>query len=346
MGEFNSDDHYIYYCGQESLTRNDVAAIVNKRVWNAVLGCSLKNDRMISVRFQGKPFNTTVIQVYVPTTNAKEAEVERFCEDLQDLALMHKKVILFLKGMECKSRESRDTWSNRKIWPWSTKWSRAETNKTLPRECTGHSKQHNWWNHLEITAWSSCGCRWPLTIWPIDHWPDGQYWNQIDYILCSQRWRNSIQSAKTRPGSDCGSDHQLLIAKFGLKLKKVGKTTRPFAAAAAAKLPQSCLTLCDPTDGSPPGSPIPGILQARTLEWVAIFFSNAWKWKVKAKTLSRVWLLATSWTAAYQVPPSMGFSRQEYWSGSPLPSPTRPFRYELNQIPYYYTVEVINRFGD
>ena len=93
------------------------------------------------------------------------------------------------------------------------------------------------------------------------------------------------------------------------------------SAAAAAKSLQSCLTLCDPRDGSPPGSPIPGILQVRTLEWVAISFSNAWKWKVKVKLLSRVWLLATPWTAAYQAPPSMGFSRQEYWSGVPLPSP-------------------------
>ena len=91
--------------------------------------------------------------------------------------------------------------------------------------------------------------------------------------------------------------------------------------AAAAKLLQSCLTLCDPRDGSPPGSPVPGILQERTLEWVAIAFSNAWKWKVKVKSLSRVRLLVTPWTAAYQAPPSMGFSRQEYWSGVPLPSP-------------------------
>ena len=87
-----------------------------------------------------------------------------------------------------------------------------------------------------------------------------------------------------------------------------------------AKSLQSFLTLCDPTDGSPPGSAILGILQARTLEWVAISFSNAWKWKVKVKSLSRVQLLVTPWTAAYQVPPSMGFSRQEYWSGVPLPS--------------------------
>ena len=93
------------------------------------------------------------------------------------------------------------------------------------------------------------------------------------------------------------------------------------AAAAAAKLLQSCPTLCDPIDGSPPGSPVPGILKARTLEWVVISFSNAWKWKVKVKSLSRVWLLATPWTAANQAPPSMGFSRQEYWSGVPFPSP-------------------------
>ena len=93
------------------------------------------------------------------------------------------------------------------------------------------------------------------------------------------------------------------------------------AAAAAAVSLQSCPTLCDPIDSSPPGSPIPEILQARTLEWVAISFSNAWKWKVKVKSLSCVWLLATPWTAAYQAPLSMGFSRQEYWSGVPLPSP-------------------------
>ena len=93
------------------------------------------------------------------------------------------------------------------------------------------------------------------------------------------------------------------------------------SAAAAAKSLQSCPTLCDPIDSSPPGSAVPGILRARILEWVAISFSNAWKWKVKVKSLSRVRLLATPWTAAHQAPPSMGFSRQEYWSGVPLPSP-------------------------
>ena len=93
------------------------------------------------------------------------------------------------------------------------------------------------------------------------------------------------------------------------------------AAAAAAKSLQSCPTLCDPIDGSPPGSPIPGIPQARTLEWVAISLSYAWKWKVKGKSLSHVRLLATPWTAAYQAPPFIGFARQEYWSGVPSPSP-------------------------
>ena len=94
-------------------------------------------------------------------------------------------------------------------------------------------------------------------------------------------------------------------------------------AAAAAKSLQSCPTLCNPIDGSPPGSPVPGILQARTLEWAAISFSNAWKGKVKVKSLSRVQLLATPWTAAYQAPPSMGSVRQKYWSGVPLPSPIK-----------------------
>jgi len=100
MGEFNSDDHYIYYCGQESCRRNGVALIINRRVRNAVLGYNIKNDRVISVCFQGKPFNITVIQVYAPTTKAEEAEVDQFYEDLQDLLeLTKKKDILFINGI-------------------------------------------------------------------------------------------------------------------------------------------------------------------------------------------------------------------------------------------------------
>ena len=108
MGEFNSDDHYIYYCGQESLRRNGVD-MVNQRVQNAVLGCNLKNNRMISVHFQGKPFNITVIQAYALTSNAEEAEVERFYEDLQDLSELtpKKRCPFHYRGLECKSRKSR-----------------------------------------------------------------------------------------------------------------------------------------------------------------------------------------------------------------------------------------------
>ena len=111
MGEFNSDDHYIYYCGQESLRRNGVANTVNRAVRNVVLGCNLKNERMISLRFQGKPFNITVIQVYALTSNAVEAEVEQFFEDLQDLLELTPKkgCILHHRGLECEHRKSRDT---------------------------------------------------------------------------------------------------------------------------------------------------------------------------------------------------------------------------------------------
>ena len=121
MGEFNSDDHYIYYCGQEFLRRNGVAFIVKKRVWNAVLQCSLKNDKMISVRFPGKPFNITVIQHYAPTTNAEEAEVEWLFEDFQDLQELtpkKKRCPFHHGGLKWKSRKSRDQFSSvTKLYP-------------------------------------------------------------------------------------------------------------------------------------------------------------------------------------------------------------------------------------
>jgi len=111
----------------------------------------------------------------------------------------------------------------------------------------------------------------------------------------------------------------------------------------AAKSLQSCPTLCDPIDGGPPGSPVPGILQTRTLEWVAISFSSAWKGKVKVKSLSRFQLFATPWTAAYQAPPSMGFSRQEYWSGVPLPSPQFIYRdHQINHKTKFPVIPAIN----
>uniref|UniRef100_A0A8B9XFX8 Endonuclease/exonuclease/phosphatase domain-containing protein n=1 Tax=Bos mutus grunniens TaxID=30521 RepID=A0A8B9XFX8_BOSMU len=215
MGEFNSDDHYIYYCGQESLRRNGVAIMVNKRVQNAVLACNLKNDRMISVRFQSKPFNMTVIQVYAPTSKAEEAEAERFYEDLQDLLeLTPKKDVLFIIGdwnAKVGSQETPGVTGKFGFVVWS------EAGQRLIEFCQENAlviantlfQQHK----RRLYTWTS---------------PDGQHRKQIDYILCSQRWRSSIQSTKTRPGADCGSDHECLIAKFRLKLKKIGKTTRPF----------------------------------------------------------------------------------------------------------------------
>ena len=120
MGEFNSDDHYIYYCGRESPRRNGVAIIVNKTVQNRVLGCNLKNDRMICL-FPRQTIQYHSNQVYAPTSNAEEAEVEWFYEDLQDLSELTppKKISFSLQGLECKSRKSRNTWSNRQIFPWN-----------------------------------------------------------------------------------------------------------------------------------------------------------------------------------------------------------------------------------
>ena len=125
----------------------------------------------------------------------------------------HRRCPFHYRGLECKSRKSRNTWRNRQIWPWSTEWSRAKANRVLPKEHTGHSNTLFQQHKRRLYTWTS---------------PDGQPQNQIDYILCSQRWRSSIQSARRRPGVDCASDHELLIAKFRLKLKKVGKTTWSF----------------------------------------------------------------------------------------------------------------------
>ena len=154
MGEFNSDDHYIYYRGQESLRRNGVAIMVNKRVRNAVLGCNLKNDRMISVRFLGKPFNITVIQVYAPTSNAEEAE--RFYEDLQDLLeLTPPKIILFIIGDF--SQETPGVTG--KFGLGVQNEARQRLIRVLPRERTGHSKHplpttEEKTLHMDITRWS------------------------------------------------------------------------------------------------------------------------------------------------------------------------------------------------
>ena len=175
---------------------------------------NVKNNRIISVRFQGKLFNNRVIKVSVPTNNAKEAEVELFHENLQDLLeLTPKKAVLFIIG------------------DWNAKVGGQEIPGVLGKFGLGVQNEAGqrltefcqedalaiantlFQKHKRLYTWTS---------------PDGQYSNQIDYILCSQRWRSSIQSAKTRLGADCGSDHELLIAKFRLKLKKAGETTRLF----------------------------------------------------------------------------------------------------------------------
>ena len=166
---------------------------------------------MKSVCFQVKPFIITVIQVYAPTSNVEEAEVERFYEDLQDfLELTPKKDVLFIIGDWNAKVDSKEYYGVTSNFGLSTKQSRSkfcEENALVIANTL--FQQHK----RTLYTWTS---------------PDGQHRNQIDYILCSQRWRSSIQSAKTRLGADCGSDHELLIAKFRLKLKKVGKTTRSF----------------------------------------------------------------------------------------------------------------------
>ena len=215
MGEFNSDDHYIYYCGQESLRRNRVAIMVNKRVQNAVLGCNLKNGRMISVRLQGKPFNIMVIQVYAPTSNAEEAEVEWFYEDLQDLLeLTPKKDVLFIIG----------DW-NAKVGSQETPGVTGKFGLGMRNEAGQRLIEFCQENALVIVNTLFQQNERSLYTWTS---PDGQHQNQIDDIICSQKWRSSIQLAKTRPGADCGSYHELLIDKFRFKLKKAGKTTGPF----------------------------------------------------------------------------------------------------------------------
>ena len=165
------------------------------------------------------------------------------------------------RGLECQSRKSRNNLGHRQIWPWNTEWSRAKANRVLRRERTGHSK-HPLPKTQEKTIHMES--------------PDRQHRNPIDYILCSQRRRSSIQSAKTRPGADGGSDHGQLIAKFRLKLKKVGKTSRPFSSVQFSSVTQLCLTRCDLMDHSTPGLPVhhwlPGSTQPMSI--VSVMPSN------------------------------------------------------------------------
>ena len=209
IDQFNSYDHYIYHPGQESLRRNGAALIVNKRVQTAVLGCSLKNDRMIC------SFPKQIIQyhsnpVYVPTTKAEEAETERFYDDLQDVLELTPKIdVLFIIGdwnAKLGSQEIPGVTGKSGLRAQNETWQRLiefcqENALVIANTCFQQHKR-------QLYTWTS---------------PDSQYQYQINSILCSQRWRISTQSAKTRLGADCGSDHELLITKFRLKLKKVGK---------------------------------------------------------------------------------------------------------------------------
>ena len=199
---------------QDSLRRNGVALRVNRRVQTAVLGYNLKNDTMISVCFWGKSFNITEIQVYAPTSNSKEAEVEQFYEELQQLLeLTPKKDVLFVTG----------DW-NAKVGSQEIPGITGKFGLGIQNEAGQRLTEFCHENALVMANTLFQQHMRRLYTWTS---PDGQYLNQIDYILCSQRWRSSIRSAQTRPGADCDSDRELLIAKFKLKLKKVGKTTRP-----------------------------------------------------------------------------------------------------------------------
>ena len=170
-----------------------------------------QNDRMISVHFQDKQLNITVIQVYAPTSNAEEAEVKRFYEDLQDFLEQtpKKRFPLHYRGLEWKTRKSKDIWSNRQIWPQSTKWRRAKTNRVLPREHTSHSKHplptREITLHMDITRLSISKSYWLYSLQP-----------KMEKLY-------KVSKNKTRHGY--GSDHELLMAKLGLRLKKVGKIT-------------------------------------------------------------------------------------------------------------------------
>ena len=213
MGEFNSDDHYIYYCGQESLRRNGVAIIVNKSPKCSSWMQSQK--RQNDLCFRGKPFNITVIQDYALTSNAEEAEVEWLYEDLQDLLELtpQKDVFFFIGDWNAKVGSQEIPGVRGKF--------RLGVQKEAGQRLIGFCQENTL--AIENTLFQQPKRR--LYTWTL---PDCQFQNQIDIILCGQRWRSSIQLAKRKPGADCCSDHEIVNAKFRLKLKKVRKTTGPF----------------------------------------------------------------------------------------------------------------------
>ena len=183
--------------------------MVNKRVRNAVLGCNLKNDRMISVRFQCKPFNITVIQVYAPTSNAEEAEVEWFYEDLQGLLeLTPQRCPFHYKGLECKSRKSRNTWSNRQIWTWNTEWSRQRLIEFCQENALVIANTLFQQHKRRLYTWTS---------------PDGQHQNQIDYILCSKNGEALYSQQKQDQELTVAQIMNSLLPNSDLNWRKQGK---------------------------------------------------------------------------------------------------------------------------
>ena len=212
MGGFNSDDYYIYYCGQESLEKNGVALIVKNESEIKYFG-AISETTEWPLHFQGKPFNITVIQAYAPITNAEE--VEQFYEDLQEiLELTPPKDVLLIIG----------DW-NAEVGSQEIHWVTGKFGLGVQNVAGQRLTEFGQENTLVIAnTLFQQHKRWLYTRTS----PAGQYWNQIDYILCHQRWRSSVQSAKTRLGTDCGSDHELLIHKFILELKQVGEATRLF----------------------------------------------------------------------------------------------------------------------
>ncbi|CAF1413680.1 unnamed protein product [Adineta steineri] len=212
-GHFTSGNYEVYYSGSENIRRNGVALIVNKKLINSIIGYHTKNDRIISIRLQGKPTNLTIIQIYAPTTEAEESIIENFYMELQQLLdnVPKKDTILIIGDWNAKVGETEVPGIVEKF----ELGKRNEAGDRLIEFCQD--------NHMVITNTCFKQPKRRLYTWTT---PNGQHRDQIDYILCNRRWKSSIKSVKTRPGADCGTDHELLLACFRIKLKQHQKSTQ------------------------------------------------------------------------------------------------------------------------
>ncbi|CAF3528318.1 unnamed protein product [Adineta steineri] len=212
-GHFTSGNYEVYYSGSENIRKNGVALIVNKKLVNSIIGYNTKNDRMISIRLQGKPTNLTIIQIYAPTTEAEESIIENFYMELQQLLdnVPKKDTILIIGDWNAKVGETEVPGIVGKFGLGK----RNEAGDRLIEFCQE--------NHMVITNTCFQQPKRRLYTWTS---PNGQHRNQIDYIICNRRWKSSITSVKTRPGADCGTDHELLLACFRIKLKQHQKSTQ------------------------------------------------------------------------------------------------------------------------